>query len=290
MVRGLPSFVDTDVVCTDCLKGKQHREVIPKKAMWRASERWELIHADICGPISPTSNGGKRYLIYFIDDFSRKAWDFLVYKADAFAFFKQFKSSVEKETGFSIKCLRTDRGGEFTSTEFNDYCRDNGIKRQLTTAYTPQQNGVVERTNRTVMNMVRSLLVEKNIPKNFWPKAVTWAIYILNQSPTTSVKDMTPEEAWSGVKPYVEHLRVSGCITHAHVPDARRTKLQNKSRSCVLFGMSAESKGYMLYDPVSKNIVFSKDVVFEEEKEWNWDASVCVNVSVSDVSPKKVNT
>lgn len=97
------------------------------------------------------------------------------------------------------------------------------------------------------MNMVRSLLVEKNIPKNFWPKAVTWAFYILNRSPTTSVKDMTPEEAWSGVKPYVEHLRVFGCITHAHVPDARRTKLQNKSRSCVLFGMSAESKGYMLY-------------------------------------------
>lgn len=84
---------------------------------------------------------------------------------------------------------------------------------------------------------------------------------------------MTPEEAWSRVKPSVDHLRVFGCIAHAHVPDARRTKLEDKSRSCVLFGVSKESKGYRLYDPVSKQIVISRDVIFEEEKTWNWDAS-----------------
>lgn len=274
MVRGLPSFPESKAVCTDCLKGKQHRAVIPKKSIWRASEKLELVHADICGPISPNSNSHKRYLICFIDDFSRKAWvHFLVYKADAFASFKLFKSCVEKETGLSIKCLRTDRGGEFTSSEFNDYCSQNGIKRQLTTAHTPQQNGVAERKNRTVMNMVRSLLIETNVPKTFWPEAVNWTFYVLNRCPTSSVKDMTPEEAWSGVKPSVDHFRVFGCIAHAHVPDARRTKLEDKSRSCVLFGVSKESKGYRLYDPVSKQIVISRDVIFEEEKTWNWDAS-----------------
>lgn len=79
---------------------------------------------------------------------------------------------MEKETGSFIQCLRTDRGGEFTSEEFNDFCRRNGIKRQVTAAYTPQQNGVAERKNRTVMNMVRSMLSEKGIPKTFWPEAV----------------------------------------------------------------------------------------------------------------------
>ena len=171
-----------------------------------------------------------------------------------------------------IKCLRTDRGDEFNSDEFNsdefnsdefnsdefnseefnEFCRQCGIKRQLTIAYTPQQNGVAERKNRTVMNMVRSMLSEKKIPKTFWPEAVNWTMYVLNRSPTVAVKNVTPEEAWSGVKPTVEHFRVFGCVAHVHVPDSKRTKLNNKSLECVLLGFSDESKGYKLYDPVSK--------------------------------------
>ena len=94
--------------------------------------------------------------------------------------FKQFKNYVEKEVGGLIKCLRSDRGGEFTSSEFNEFCMENGIKRQLTVAYTPQQNGVAERKNRTMMNMVRSMLSEKYLPKIFWPEAVNWTTYVLN--------------------------------------------------------------------------------------------------------------
>lgn len=194
-------------------------------------------------------------------------------KSEALNFFKCFKSMVEKETGLSVKCLRTDRGGEFNSNEFKDFCEQNGIKRKLTVAYTPQQNGVAERKNRTVMNMVRSMLFDKKIPKTFWPEAVKWAIYVLNRCPTLVVKDITPEEAWSGVKPSVEHFRVFGCLAHVHVPDVRRTKLDSKSITCVQLGISEESKGYRLYDPVSKKIVVSKDVIFEEEKQWDWDVS-----------------
>lgn len=123
------------------------------------------------------------------------------------------------------------------------------------------------------MNVARSMLSDKNIPKTFWPKAVNWSIYVLNRCPTLAVKDMTPEKAWSGVKPSVEHFRVFGCIAHVHVPDARRTKLENKSFCCVLLGVSEESKGYRLYDPIAKRIVVSRDVIFEEEKQWVWDAS-----------------
>lgn len=280
MVKGLPQISDTKAVCTDCLKGKQHRDSFPKKSTWRASQKLELIHADICGPVTPISNSHKRYLICFIDDYSRKAWvQFLIDKSDAFASFKLFKNCVEKETGLDIKCLRTDRGGEFTSNEFNDFCKENGIKRQLTAAYTPQQNGVAERKNRTVMNMVRSLLSEKGVPKIFWPEAVNWSFYVLNRSPTSSVPDLTPEEAWSGIKPSVAHFRVFGSVAHAHVPDARRTKLEDKSRTCVLLGVSEESKAYRLYDPILKKVVISRDVVFEEDNKWNWDDSFAENIA-----------
>ena len=124
------------------------------------------MHADICGPIKPISNGKKRYLITFIDDFSRKTWVyFLMEKSEAFVVFMSFKIHVEKETNSFVRMLRTDRGGEFTSQEFINFCDVNGIRRQLTTAYTPQQNGVAERKNRTIMNMVRSMISEKNFQK-----------------------------------------------------------------------------------------------------------------------------
>lgn len=133
---------------------------------------------------------------------------FLAEKSEAFAVFKSFKIHVEKATNKSLKGLRTDRGGEFTSREFNEFCSAHGLQRQLTAAYSPQQNGVAERKNRTIMNLVRSMLSEKKVPKTFWPEAVNWAMHILNRSPTLAVKDKTPEEAWSGIKPSVQHFRV----------------------------------------------------------------------------------
>ena len=141
----------------------------------------------------------------------------------------------------------------------------------MTDAYTPQQNGVAERKNRTIMNMVRSMLSEKKIPKSFWLEAVNWTVHILNRSPTLAVQDQTPEEAWSGVKPSVKYFKVFGCISHVHVPDSKRTKLDDKSLHCVLLGVSEESKAYRLYDPVSRKIIVSRDVVFEEDKSWEWD-------------------
>jgi transposase InsO family protein len=196
MVKGLPQFQTSPTVCKDCLVGKQKRDSIPKRSTWRASHILQLVHADICGPITPTSNSNKRYLLCFIDDYSRKMWSyFLTEKSEAFTMFKYFKALVEKEIGSSISCLRTDRGGEFTSIEFNEFCKSEGIKRQLTAAYTPQQNGVAERRNRTVMNLVRSILSEKKVPKCFWAEAVNWITHVLNRSPTTVVQDVTPEEA-----------------------------------------------------------------------------------------------
>lgn len=274
MVHGLPKLQCSSLLCEDCVLGKQHRSSFPQESMWRASQPLQLLHSDICGPISPISNSHKRYLLTFIDDFSRKIWVFfLKEKSEAFRMFQLFKTKVEKETGASIRGLRTDRGGEFTSTEFIKFCATNGIHRQLTAAYTPQQNGVAERKNRTIMNMVRSLLNSRRVPKKFWPEAVNYAVHILNRSPTLAVRNKTPEEAWSGTKPSVAHFRVFGCLSYAHVPDCKRTKLDNKSLKCVLLGISEESKAYRLYDPLSQKVLISRDVIFNEEESWTWDDS-----------------
>nr|KYP44586.1 Retrovirus-related Pol polyprotein from transposon TNT 1-94 [Cajanus cajan] len=176
--------------------------------------------------------------------------------------------------------LRTDRGGEYLSKEFVEFCNEQGIQRQLTASYTPQQNGVAERKNQTIINMVRSVLGEKGVPKAFWPEAVMWAVHVLNRSPTLAVKDITPEEAWSGIKPSVSYFRIFGCIGYAYVHNQQRSKLDDKSTKCVLLGVSEESKAYKLYDPVKKKILISRDVKFQEDAAWDW--SEAKNSSILD--------
>lgn len=275
MVIGLPQIKEKEGVCEICMKGKQIRANIPKQSDWRASRRLELVHSDICGPISPASEGGKRYIINFIDDYSRKCWTyFLTEKSEAFNKFKEFRMEAERETGELLVCLRTDRGGEYNSRTFQDYCTEHGIKRQLTTAYTPQQNGVAERKNRSVLNMTRCMMMGMNVPQRFWPEAVQYSVYILNRSPTSILGNITPTEKWNNHKPSVDHLRVFGCVAFALIPYEKRIKLDEKSIKCVMFGVSRESKAYRLYDPTTKKIITSKDVAFDENKGWNWDESV----------------
>lgn len=110
--------------------------------MWKANPGLELVHSDICSPSSPISESGKRYIINFIDDFSRKCWTYFLKNQKRFKVFKEFKTAAERELRAQLVCLRTDRGGEYNSRAFEEYCKENGIKRQLTTTYTPQHNGV----------------------------------------------------------------------------------------------------------------------------------------------------
>ena len=171
--------------------------------------------------------------------------------------FKKFKALVEKESGYDIKAMRSDRGGEFTSNEFNDFCEENGIRRPLTLLYSPQQNGVVERKNRSILNTARSMLKSKRMPKEFWAEAVDCAVYLSNRSPTRSVWGKTPQEAWSGRKPGISHLRVFGSVAYAQVPEQKRSKLDDRSEKYVFIGYDSRSKGYKLYNPSNGNVISS---------------------------------
>ena len=150
--------------------------------------------------------------------------------------FKKFKVMVEKETGRHIKVVQSDRGGEYTSTAFMEYYEEQGIRRFLTAPYTPQQNGVAERKNRTILNMVRSMLKSKRMLKEFWAKVVQCAIYVQNQYPHAKLDDQTPLGAWSGQKPTISHLKMFGSVAYAHVQDQRRTKLEDKNKRYIFIG------------------------------------------------------
>lgn len=164
----IPDFESYQGNLHGILIGKQHRESMSKKSLWRASRPLQLIHSDICGHINLISHNGKRYILSFIDDYTRKTWVYFLHeKSKAFSTFKFFKTSVEKEIGAFITGLRTDRGGEFTSSEFGEFCRTHVITQQLTTSFSPQQNRVTERKKRTLMNAVQSMLSEKQVPKEF---------------------------------------------------------------------------------------------------------------------------
>jgi transposase InsO family protein len=147
-----------------------------------------LVHADVCGPMNMTSITGARYFLLFVDDFSRKMWVyFLKLNSDMFKEFQNFKALVENESGCHITSLRSDNGGEFFSKEFNNFCAKHGIKRQYTTPYTPQQNGVVERQNCTITEMSKCMLHNMCVPNSFWEEAMFIAVYLLNRSPTMAV-------------------------------------------------------------------------------------------------------
>ncbi|GJY40225.1 ribonuclease H-like domain, reverse transcriptase, RNA-dependent DNA polymerase [Tanacetum coccineum] len=162
------------------------------------------------------------------------------------------------------------RIGEFTSNEFTQYCKENGIARQLTAPYSPQQNGVVERRNRTIMSTTRCMMKATNMPQNFWAEAVRHAIYILNSVPIKALEDITPYEAIKQRKPNLENLRVFGCIAYAKVPSQHLTKLDDKSTKMVYLGNEQGSKAFRLFDPTTQRICVSRDVMFKENETWDW--------------------
>ncbi|GKF68106.1 zinc finger, CCHC-type containing protein, partial [Tanacetum coccineum] len=158
---------------------------------------------------------------------------------------------------------------------------ENGIVRQLTAPYSPQQNGVVKRKNRTILSTTRCMMKATGMPQNFWAEAVRHAILLLNCTPTKSLEDVTPYEALKGRKPNLQHIRIFGCIAYAKVPSQHLTKLDDRSIQMVYLGSEPGSKAYRLFDPITKKICVSRDVKFKEDETWNWEEYV------KDFDPKE---
>jgi transposase InsO family protein len=197
-------------ICEACQHGKQTRVEFKTKEH-STTKPLELVHTDVCGPTRSKGLNGEEYFMLLVDDFTRMTWVcHLKMKSEAFECFKIFKELVENEVELTIKCLRSDNGGEFTSKEFNLYCEEHGIKRPFSSARTPQQNGVAERKNRTVIEMARTMLNDSQLSDKFWGQAVHTSVHILNRGLLRNDTDKTPYELWTGRPTNVKHFRIFG--------------------------------------------------------------------------------
>ncbi|KAJ9551807.1 hypothetical protein OSB04_015852 [Centaurea solstitialis] len=223
-----------------------------------------LLKGDVCGPFSHVARGGYRYFITFTDDFSRYGYVYLMrHKSETFEKFKEYQNEVQNLLDKRIKFLRSDRGGEYLSDEFDNHLMECGIVSQLTPPYTPQMNGVSERRNRTLLDMVRTMMCHSTLPISFWGHALETAAHILNRAPTKSV-EKTPYELWKGKKPNISFLKIWGCEVYVKRPTSE--KLKPKSDKCFFVGYPKTTVGYYFYNPEENKVFVARNGKFLEEK------------------------
>ncbi|CAM6106739.1 unnamed protein product [Calypogeia fissa] len=186
-------------------------------------------------------------------------------KSQVFEIFKEWKAKVELQTGKELKCVRSDNGGEYRSNEFDKFGSDLGLKHHYTIPDTPEQNGVAERLNRTLLEKTRSMLSKSKLPQSFWAEVVNHAAYVYNLSPHSTKFMQTPFDLWYKRPADYSQLRIFGCAAYVHIELAHRTKLDPTFKKCIFLGFSPGQKGYKLWDPVDCKVVVSKNVVFDED-------------------------
>ncbi|KAH9771353.1 Integrase catalytic domain-containing protein [Citrus sinensis] len=248
--------------CEHCVLGKQTR-VKFGSAIHDTKGILDYVHSDVWGPTKTASLGGMHYFITFVDDYSRKVWVYLMKnKNEVLGIFLKWKKMVETQTGRKIKRLRSDNGGEYKNDQFLQICQDEGIVRHFTVRDTPQQNGVAKRMNRTILEKVRCMLSNAGLNKEFWAEAVVYACHLINRLPSTAIEGRTPMEMWTG-KPATDYnsLHVFGSTAYYHV---KESKLDPRAKKALFMGIIGGVKGYHLWCPITKKIIFSRDVTFDE--------------------------
>ena len=248
--------------CEQCVLGKQKR-VKFGTAIHNTEGILDYIHTDVWGPTKTTSLGGKHYFVTFVDDFSRRVWVYTMKSKDeVFETFLVWNKMVENQTGRKIKVLRSDNGTEYRNDQFSIFCKKEGISRYFTVRDTPQQNGVAERMNRTLLEKVRCMLSNAGLGKQFWAEAVMYASHLINRLPSAALNGKTPLEVWSG-KPINDYdtLHVFGSTAYYHV---KESKLDPRAKKTLFMGVTSGVKGYRLWCLSSKKIISSRDVTFDE--------------------------
>ncbi|XP_012849888.1 PREDICTED: retrovirus-related Pol polyprotein from transposon TNT 1-94 [Erythranthe guttata] len=280
--------VSSVTLCDSCILGKQTHVLFPEYPspnLSRCTEILEYIHADVWGPTSVPTYGGNRYFLSIIDDYSRKVFVFLLkQKSDVFDKFKTWKTLIENQTGKRIKTLRTDNGIEFCNLEFDNLCANSGIRRHKSVVHTPQQNGVAERMNRTLLERVRSMLTSSGLPKLFWGEAILTATYLINRSPSMPLNGDLPESVWCGKKVDLSNLHVFGYAAFVH---HKGDKLEPRFVKCIFLGYPDGVKGYRLWlkGDFGYKIIISRDVIFNES---GFPCLAVPNVVIPQSTPNEV--
>ncbi|KAJ0888369.1 putative RNA-directed DNA polymerase [Helianthus annuus] len=295
LVRDLP-IKDFMLVekCVACAKGKAHRKPHKTKPAPSTKAVLELLHMDLFGPVNVLSIGRKAYCLVIVDDYSRYTWVyFLSHKNETAVLVKQFITLAENQASTKVKVIRSDNGTEFKNVILDTFCVDKGIDRQFSAPRTPQQNGVAERRNRTLIEAARTMLADSKLPSFFWAEAVSTACYVQNHALVNKRHMKTPYEILEGRKPSVSHFRIFGCPCVLLLMDSNG-KFEVKGDECYFIGY-AKGSAYRVYNKVTKKVVESCNIEWLEENatdarvgpDWLYDYSALFksfNILSSDVS------
>ena len=264
-VRGLPNLKNQDLNCEICKLNKHKRVSFKSVNSNRSKCPLDLIYADVWGPQETTGFNGEKYFLSVIDDYSKKVAIYPIKtKSQVCQVLKRHITRAERFIGNKLKSIRTDNGREFVNEEFSKYCRDNGIKHELTNTYTPEQNGLVERYNQTVINGARSVLNESKLGKRLWSEAVLYFTYTWNRI-CHKGQSRTPFEMYGGYQPSVRHLKPFGTVAYVGIPKQKRYKLDPKAKKGYLVGYAFRTKGYRILVADSNKIIETINVSFNEE-------------------------
>ncbi|GJR77580.1 putative ribonuclease H-like domain-containing protein [Tanacetum coccineum] len=268
LVRGLPSKIfQNDHTCVACQKGKQHKASCKAKSVSSISHSLQLLHMDLFGPTSVRSLNHKTYCLVITDDFSRFSWVFFLRtKDETSGILKDFIRQIENQLNQKVKTIRCDNGTEFKNRDFIEFCGSKGIKREYSNARTPQQNGVAERKNRTLIEAARTMLADSFLPNTFWAEAVSTACYVLNRVLVTKPQNKTPYELVTGKIPIISYIRPFGChVTILNTID-HLGKFDGKSDEGFLVGYSLQSKAFRVYNLETKRVEENLHITFLENK------------------------
>ncbi|GJS84793.1 putative ribonuclease H-like domain-containing protein [Tanacetum coccineum] len=282
LVDGLPLKVFTNEHnCVACNKGKQHKASYKHiSAVRLITETLQLLHMDLFGPTNIRSIDQKYYSLVVTDDFSRFSWTFFLgTKDETFYVLKEFITLIENQLNKKVKGIRCDNGTEFKNAKLIELCGEKGIKRDYSNPRTPQQNGVAERKNRTLIEAARTMLADSKLPTMFWTEAVSTACYVLNRVSITNPHNKTPYELISGKVPQIGHLKPFGCqVTILNTSDYLG-KFEGKADDGYLVGYASNSKAYRVYNLPNKRVEETLNLRFLEDKpnvqgighEWYFD-------------------
>ncbi|GJU13633.1 retrovirus-related pol polyprotein from transposon TNT 1-94 [Tanacetum coccineum] len=266
LVRNLPKLKFDQHFCDACKIRKQAHASHKAKNIVSTTRCLELLHMDLFGPSAVRSYGGNRYTLVIVDDYSRYTWTrFLKDKTEAFDQFEIFSKKIQNQLGCTIVSIRTDHGREFDNeVQFGEFCNANGITHNFSAPRTPQSNGVVERKNRTLQEMSRTMLNEQSLPQKFWCNAVDTSTYILNRILIRAILGKTPYELLRGRKPTLDYFRVFGSKCFILNTKDYLTKFDPKSYEGVFLGYSQNSKAYIILNKHTRKIEESLNVTFDE--------------------------
>nr|AEJ07943.1 Ji4 putative pol protein [Zea diploperennis] len=292
---------EKDRICSACQAGKQVGTHHPHKNVMTTDRPLELLHMDLFGPIAYISIGGSKYCLVIVDDYSRFTWVFFLQeKSQTQETLKGFLRRAQNEFSLRIKKIRSDNGTEFKNSQIEGFLEEEGIKHEFSSPYTPQQNGVVERKNRTLLDMARTMLDEYKTSDRFWAEAVNTACYAINRLYLHRILKKTSYELLSGKKPNISYFRVFGSKCFILVKRGRKSKFAPKTVEGFLLGYDSNTRAYRVFNKSSGLVEVSCDVVFDETNgsqveqvdldEIGNEEAPCIalrNMSIGDVCPKE---